>query len=219
MAIGFFTDGINFELPHPVIPMRTIVLVCEVVKKAWRLLEEKPPSNFILQYADEDTITHELHWIIENRLRETGEVQGFDEQLFGEVTREPKKTNFNKEHPDKMPDIFFKLIGRKKTIRDQDGLFVECKPVDGDHLVLSTYCKKGLIRFVNGDYAWAMQEALMVGYATEKYTFKKLASVLNDNRKTAFYKPPAIPWIKLGSTNQTTKGILSGRITGVKPAR
>ena len=39
----------------------------------------------------------------------------------------------------------------------------------------------GLIRFVNGDYAWAMQDALMVGYVTGHYSFEKLESVLNKN--------------------------------------
>jgi len=32
------------------------------------------------------------------------------------------------------------------------------------------YCDKGIIRFVRGDYAWAMRDALMVGYVTEGYS-------------------------------------------------
>jgi hypothetical protein len=73
-------------------------------------------------------------------------------------------------------------------LSDQDGLFVECKPVDHKHPILSCYCKKGLIRFVNGDYAWAMQNALMVGYVKARYSFKKLASVLDDSKKSAILK-------------------------------
>ena len=48
--------------------------------------------------------------------------------------------------------------------RSQDGIFVECKPVDAAHSLLSDYCDAGVARFVVGDYAWAMTEALMVGY-------------------------------------------------------
>ncbi len=188
MAVGFFTHGIEYTLPHPQIPQRTVLLLCKVIKKAWQLLEEMPPSEFILQTADEDTITQVLvDDIIERRLRKNGEVEGFNCALFGKVTREPKITNVDKKHPDKMPDIFFDLKRDQLPIlSDQDGLFVECKLVNSR--LFSWYCKKGLIRFVNGDYAWAMQDALMVGYVKEPYSFKNLASVLDDNKKSAALK-------------------------------
>jgi hypothetical protein len=188
MAVGFFTHGIEYTLPHPQIPQRTVLLLCKVIKRAWQLLEEMPPSNFILQTANEDTITQVLAEIIENILRKSGGVDGFNCALFGKVIRAPKITNVDKKHPDKMPDIFFDLKRDQLPIlSDQDGLFVECKPVDRNHPILSCYCKKGLIRFVNGDYAWAMQDALMVGYIKGHYSFRKLASVL-DCKKSAVLK-------------------------------
>ena len=185
MTTGFFTQGVDFILPHPQIPLRTICLICKVIKRAWQLLEKKAPTNFIIQSANEDTITQVLvDEIIENRLRKSGEVDGFNCALFGKVIREPKITNFDKKHPDKMPDIFFDLKRDQLPIlSNQDGLFVECKPVDHTHHIFSCYCKKGLIRFIEGDYAWAMQDALMVGYVKTPYSFKKFASVLNDKKK------------------------------------
>ena len=184
MTVGFFTQGIEFTLPHPPIPQRKILLICKVIRRAWQLLLKNPPANFLLYSEHEDPITQVLTEIIENRLRKSGEVDGFDYARFGRVSREPKITNFNKKHPDKMPDIFFDLKRDQYSIlSDQDGLFVECKPIDGNHRILSCYCNKGLIRFVNGDYAWAMQDALMVGYVTGHYSFEKLASVL-DGRKS-----------------------------------
>ncbi|MGB2930080.1 MAG: hypothetical protein WBB70_14345 [Desulfobacterales bacterium] len=187
MAVGFFTHGIEYTLPHPKIPQRTVLLLCKVIKRAWQLLEEMPPSNFILQSANEDTITQVLvDEIIENRLRKSGEIDGFNCALFGKVIREPKITNFDKKHPDKMPDIFFDLKRDQLPIlSNQDGLFVECKLVN--NRLFSRYCKEGLIRFVNGDYAWAMQDALMVGYVKGHYSFRKLASVL-DGKKSAVLK-------------------------------
>lgn len=186
MAVGFFTHGIDFTLPHPEIPQRTILLLCNVIKKAWQLLEENPPSGFSLDSAYEDTITQMLVEIIENILRKSGEVDGFNSAMFGRVIRGPEITNFNKEHPDKMPDIFFDLKrDRLPILSDQDGLFVECKPVDKKHYVWSCYCKTGLTRFISGDYAWAMQEALMVGYTKAPYSFKHLSSVLDDKKRTA----------------------------------
>lgn len=183
MAVGFFTHGIEFTLPHPPIPQRTTLLLCKVIKRAWQLLAECPPAGFILHSANEDTITQVLVEIIENRLRKYGEVNGFNRALFGKVVREPKITNFDKKHPDKMPDIFFDLKrDQYSVLSDQDWLFVECKPVDSKHSILSCYCNLGLVRFVHGDYAWAMQDALMVGYVTGHYSFKKLASVLDDGK-------------------------------------
>lgn len=185
MAVGFFTRGIEFSLPHPPISQRTILLLCNVIERAWQLLQETPPSGFLLHSADEDTITQVLvDEIIENRLRKSGDIDGFNCALFGRVTREPKITNVDKKHPDKMPDIYFDLKRDQLPIlSNQDGLFVECKPVDREHPILSCYCKKGMIRFVNGDYAWAMQNALMVGYVKGHYSFRKLASVLNGNKR------------------------------------
>ncbi|MFH1976270.1 MAG: hypothetical protein ABIJ52_12020 [Pseudomonadota bacterium] len=188
MAVGFFTHGIEYKLPHPQIPQRTILLLCKVIIRAWQVLEEMPSSGFILQSADEDAITQILKEIIENRLRKYGEVEGFNGALFGKVSRDQKIPNVDKKHPDKMPDIFFDLRRDQLAIlSDQDGLFVECKPVDHKHSILSCYCKKGLLRFVNGDYAWAMQDALMVGYVKGHYSFRKLASVL-DGKKSAVLK-------------------------------
>ncbi|MGA2402359.1 MAG: hypothetical protein ABSG91_11755 [Syntrophobacteraceae bacterium] len=191
MPIGFFTQGVVFTLPHPQIPQRTILLICKVIKKAWQLLEEKPPSGFHMQSADEDRITQILVEIIENVLRKNGDVEGFNCALFGKVIREQKITNFDKTHPDKMPDILFDLkrVEHVPIISDQDGLFVECKPVDVQHPILSHYCNKGLVRFVNGDYAWAMQDALMVGYVKGPYPLTKLASILDDDKNKATLKP------------------------------
>ena len=175
MAVGFFTQGIEFTLPHPQIPQRTILLLCKVIKRAWQLLEEYPPDKFSLKSADEDTITQMLVEVIENRLRKNGEVDGFDHVRFGRVTRDSKITNFNKYHPDKMPDIFFDLKRYQYPIlSEQYGLFVECKPIYSKHPIVSCYCGKGFIRFVNGDYAWAMQDALMVGYIKGHYSFINL---------------------------------------------
>ena len=69
------------------------------------------------------------------------------------------------KNPDKDPDLWFRLRSDEEpttVLSTHDGLFVECKPVDNSHPVRSDYCDKGLLRFIVGDYAWAMQDALMV---------------------------------------------------------
>jgi len=171
---GFFTEGIRFELPHPPINARLIVIAHAVVERGLELLRSDPPEGFDLRTAEEDAITHQLQLVIENRLRRSHEVRGFDRRNFGRVWREPKVANFDGKHPDKMPDLVFDLKRDSLTILGtQDGLFVECKPVDGAHAAGEHYCDKGLRRFVNGDYAWTMQEAMMVAYVRDGRSIAK----------------------------------------------
>ena len=42
--------------------------------------------------------------------------------------------------------------------------------MDAAHRVATKYCNEGLIRFVRGDYAWAMQEAMMLAYVRDGRT-------------------------------------------------
>jgi hypothetical protein len=112
-------------------------------------------------------------------------VEGFDREIFASVHREPKVRNFNGDHLDKMPDLLVEFIDRPAgAMNSQHGLFIECKPVDREHPAGSAYCDAGLIRFVRGDYAWAMQNAMMVGYAREGYSLNpKLSEALASSRK------------------------------------
>lgn len=183
---GFFTAGIRFELPHPPINPRLIVIIHGVVERGLELLRNNPPEGFDLRTAKEDAITLHLHWVIENRLRRNKEIPGFDMRNFGPVWREPKVTNFDLKRPDKMPDLVFTLKRDSLPILGtQDGLFVECKPVDDAHAVGKHYCDKGLRRFVNGDYAWTMQEAMMVAYVRDNRSIGKSLIPALDSRRNA----------------------------------
>ncbi|MFZ1934872.1 MAG: hypothetical protein WCB27_13280 [Thermoguttaceae bacterium] len=166
---GFFTQGVMYDLPHPPIPLQLLLIVHAVVERALQLLREFPPSGFALSLADEDTITFQLHWVIANRLYKSKEVPGFNKRGFGKVWREPKVTNFDGQHPDKMPDLVFDLSRDSlPVLPTHDALTVECKPVDKNHSAGGDYCDKGLRRFVIGDYAWPMQDAMMVGYVRDE---------------------------------------------------
>ena len=166
---GFFTQGVVYELPHPSIPFRLILIVHAVVERGLQLLRAFPPPGFVLSLADEDTITFHLEWIIVNRLYKSKEVPGFDKRTFGKPDREPKMTNVDGTHPDKMPDlVFFLKRDSLPVLITHDALVAECKPVDKNHPAGGKYCDMGLRRFVIGDYAWPMQEAMMVGYVRDE---------------------------------------------------
>jgi hypothetical protein len=185
MVFGFYDKPSPARLPHPPIRLPVLLVIEHALCAAWELLRTRPRVGFNLSSADEDVVTLEFYEALFDRVFDKGIVKGFDRQVFCSVTREPKIRNYNYKHPDKMPDLFIRLVGRPISLRNsQDGLFIECKPVDTGHAVREHYCKKGLIRFIRGEYAWAMTNAMMIGYARKGYTISpKLIDALKSPPK------------------------------------
>ena len=92
-------------------------------------------------------------------------MDGFTGEVFSSIQR-PEMRNYDGKKTSKRPDMVAFLADRPNVRRSQDGIFIECKLVDAEHSLLEDYCDEGIVRFIAGDYAWAMTEALMVGYNT-----------------------------------------------------
>jgi hypothetical protein len=171
---GFFTLGVppeRYHLPHPSLGLPVILLIRRVLLRAFELLREE---NYNLAAATEDQVTAALRSTIESNLRQSGDVRGFNKRTFEFMVRQGQWQNYDGTVLTKTPDLFFKLrddeTQRAGVLSEFDGLFVEAKPVDSTHPVGSKYCADGLIRFIRGDYAWAMQEAMMLAYARDGRT-------------------------------------------------
>lgn len=167
--VGVFTCGVSpalYVLPHPPLGLPVILLIRRVLCRALEKLREQ---NFNFSAATEDQVTAALRSVIENDLRQTGEVAGFNRHYYEAVVRQGQVANFDGTRLNKAPDLSFKLrhddCEPRSVLSEFDLLFVECKPVDAAHPAASRYCDDGLIRFVVGDYAWAMQEGMMLAYA------------------------------------------------------
>lgn len=181
MAVGFYAErGTAPKLPHPAISLAVFLVVENGIRAAWELMRTSPRAGFDLLSEVEDVVTHELYERLYDDVFNQNVVEGFDRELLTVVTRESKIRNYDGDHLDKMPDLLFGLVDRPNVLRaTQDWLFVECKPVDLAHPAGVHYCGKGIIRFVRGEYAWAMTSALMIGYARTGYTiFPKLTDAL-----------------------------------------
>jgi hypothetical protein len=202
---GFFAKGIKqYELPHPVAE-RQLLVVNEAVRYAFQLLREEPPDRFVLNMALENEITRQLHWILDNRLIHTKEVKGFNKIFFKNVIRAPELTNVDGNHPDKKPDLVFYLKRDKlPVLSSHDAIFAECKPVNKvTHKIPPKYCRDGLIRFINGDYAWTMQEGLMIGYVKDDLTIhENLATELASAKLYESMGSPTPP-LQLSSSEAT----------------
>ncbi|MFQ3243254.1 MAG: hypothetical protein ACI9JZ_002965 [Lentimonas sp.] len=177
--------GGQMNLPHPKISRRVLLVVESSIRKAWELVTTQPRAGFDYRTATEDPLTLELFERLKDHVFNKGLIKGFDRSIFSSINREPKVRNFDRTHPDKMPDLLIEFIDCPADgIQSQHGLFIECKPVDAAHGVGSEYCDKGLIRFIRGDYAWAMQNAMMLGYAAPTHSIdNKLPTALNSKKR------------------------------------
>lgn len=186
MSLGIFEDNNDgIRLPYPPLPLQVHLVIEAAICAAWKLMNNHGREGFDFQAADEDTVTLELYERLYDEVFNKGIVEGFDREIFTSIHREPKMRNFNRLHPDKMPDLFVDFVDRPAGVMNsQHGLFIECKPVDRTHPAGSAYCDEGLIRFVRGDYAWTMQSAMMIGYArTGYFVVPKLSEALASKRK------------------------------------
>ena len=188
---GFFTLGVppeRYDLPHPRLGLPVILLIRRVLLRAFESLREQ---KYNLAGASEDQVTAALRSTIENRLRQSGEVSGFNKRKFETVIRQGQWANYDGTRLTKAPDLFFKLHDDesepRRVLSEFEGLFIEAKPVDSTHPVGSKYCDDGLVRFVRGDYAWAMQEAMMLAYARDGRTIAKhlIPAITKPARKTS----------------------------------
>jgi hypothetical protein len=169
MGYGFYRDEV--ELPHKPLPLAVFLVVEEAIRLSWQRLKARPKPRINLQTATEDEVTHDLYEVVYDEVFDQGLVEGFDREHFTVVTREAKVRNYDGTKLDKMPDLLVGIAGRNDVHKNtQDWLFIECKPVDAAHTVGAHYGAKGIVRFIRGEYAWAMTNALMVGYASPGYT-------------------------------------------------
>ena len=185
MGLAFYEEGVaGDKLPHPLISLSIFLVVEEALCVAWDYLRTRPRPGFNLLSEVEDVVTQELYERLYDDVFNKSVVDGFDRQLFPDITREPKVRNYDGSSLDKMPDMLIRLFDRGVFIPSQDGLFIECKPVDPDHSAGVHYCNKGIIRFVRGEYAWAMTSALMIGYVRDGYSISpKLTKALEEHGK------------------------------------
>ena len=102
---GFFTLGISkerYDLPHRPIGVPVILLVRRVICRALSILRE---TGFNLSGATEDQVTAALRAVIENNLRQTGSVAGFNRRHYDPVERQSQVANFDGSKLAKTPDF------------------------------------------------------------------------------------------------------------------
>jgi hypothetical protein len=170
MSLGLASDSTllqrrEFRVPHPPVRLALFLTLEEAIAVAWHWLHSEPWEGFDSTKAGEIDYTAPLHIILQDHLLGNEVVDGFTHDSFRSIER-IETVNFDGTRKSKRPDLVAFLSFRPSTQPSQDGIFIECKPVDAAHSLLTDYCDAGIARFVVGDYARAMTQALMVGYNT-----------------------------------------------------
>ena len=98
------------------------------------------------------------------RLKRLAGEDPFWRQLVLYVAREEEHVSFDGSHLKKQPDLSIVLSGADLRFP----LVAEAKVLDAaSSKTARLYCKGGIRRFVEGEYAWARREAFMIGYVRD----------------------------------------------------
>lgn len=148
-------------LPLAPLPEITLQTVTDALVHAWNDLVAAHAG--ILRSGDEPEITS----LLEIRLNALIEEDVCWETLVHTVTRGKECPSYDGSHLEKRPDLSIHLTCRRSDFP----LIVECKLIDHPRRkTIDLYCRKGIKRFVDGEYAWMCVEAFMLAYVRDGST-------------------------------------------------
>ena len=148
-------------------------------------------------------------------------VPGFTADIYETLDRGNELEDYRGKELEKRPDMTFRPTGRASNLPGKRhwGLFCECKRI-GPTNVAATYCKQGLVRFIEGKYAWAVSVAMMIGFARDGYTlpetidkhFRRKNSPTYNRRKDKLEPAgqPSQAWVSVHERSWTYVGDTGG---------
>ena len=154
--VGELTRGLR--LPLSAIDTVHLEIIAEGLSRAFNDIRTDNPLT--VASGSEAEVTA----LMETRLNTLIEQDFFWGQLVGFVARGKESVSFDGSHIEKRPDLSIYLSSRTRNFP----LVVEAKILDSAAAKSEAlYCEKGLCRFLDGEYAWANQEAFMVAYVRD----------------------------------------------------
>lgn len=154
--IGELTQGLR--LPMPPIPSVHLNVIVDAIRRALEQLVKKHGRT--LAGKEEN----ELNALLQARMNAICAKEKPLSQMVSCVVRGGESVSFNGTRLELRPDIGIHLTGRNRNFP----LLVECKIIDTPNKKgVDLYCTNGLRRFVEGDYAWASSQGLMLAYVRD----------------------------------------------------
>lgn len=178
---GFFTKNVvDAKYPFEPLSLAYIRAIEQAIRYAWKELMAAPgPHGVDLSADGEVEISEALLRVLEAiRGAEKPPVPAFSEH-FETPQSDGSLRNFDGSELSKRPDFCFRLkINPYPGFnRHHYGFFVEAKLIGSDGSI-RPYAQGGLVKFLRGQYAWAMSHAMMLGYLRK--TGQKLPDALEN---------------------------------------
>ena len=171
--IAELTRGLRF----PLAPLNDFHLnfIAEMLARAWDdLLHSQQPT---MMTGSEP----EINTLMKARLNKLIDEDTALSSLVHNVAPGEETVSFDASHLEKQPDLSIHLTDRKRNFP----LVVECKLIEySSGKTARLYCNKGLVKFVQGEYAWATREAFMLAYVRDGSLIStKLTPLLVEKQK------------------------------------
>ena len=159
----------------------------------------------------------EVTGLMESRLNGLIQKDALWAQLVLYVARGKESISFDGSHLEKRPDLSIVLSSRDRRFP----LVAEAKILDAAaSKTVAQYCRNGIRRFVEGDYAWGSREALMIGYVRDGSSIDTtLGGFLVTDSHRRRYRVEALP-IAVGADSSDLAYTRHGRdfVYGSQPA-
>ena len=183
--IAELTRGVQLPLD----PLEDIHLdiIAEMLALAWDDLYISQENT--LKTGAEAEVTA----LMESRLKFLLDEDSLWSNMVHTIVRGNETVSFDGTHLEVRPDLSIYLTARDR----RHPLVVECKLIDAStEKTAGQYCSDGLVRFIEGKYAWATREAFMLAYVRDGTSISTaLTPVLVKNQQTNPdpYRTEAVP--------------------------
>lgn len=151
--------------PYPPLPNVVLNAAVNAIRRAWLVIAQeersKPESE---RLRTEPQINTEMTAEID-ALRRSRKVADFTPDVFETPNVDTPTKDFTGRRLGIRPDITIRLRDLRPGVANPmvDAIFVECKILKQDSN-LGAYFSDGMKRFIDGEYAWASQQGVMMGY-------------------------------------------------------
>ena len=147
-------------LPLPLEPIANdhLEVLAERLRQAFDDVRVRAPTTVATGKESEVTA------LMQARLNRMIEEDSLWRQLVLWVGRGTESISFDGSHLEKRPDLSIVLSGANRRFP----LVAEAKILDtAASKTTALYCRNGIRRFVQGEYAWGNREAFMIGYVRD----------------------------------------------------
>ena len=148
----------GLRLPVEAIAAEHLEILAEGLRQAFDEIRMRAPATVAMGKEPEVTA------LMEARLNRLIDEDSIWRQLVLWVARGTESISVDGSHLEKRPDLSIGLSGAKRRFP----LVAEAKILDAPAAkTVALYCKDGILRFVEGEYAWGTREAFMIGYVRD----------------------------------------------------